>query len=154
NFLSRMAPQQSEPREKLTGACGPPRELPWAIQFRLLGLKDKCAFSGALKGRHSIVQGSALGGPQAPQIRCLTGWREKKIWMRSLCGEPFRAAWSWRIVLAGAVLGGVLLGGLVYHKAVRLRQGDQDVFFLAGWSVRQGGGNLYEATEGHGWHYH
>jgi hypothetical protein len=46
------------------------------------------------------------------------------------------------------------MGALVYHKAVRLRQGDQDVFFRAAWSIRQGGADLYEFTDEHGWHYH
>ena len=65
----------------------------------------------------------------------------------------FTLASAWGAVLAGSVLVGVLCGALVYHKAVRMRQGDQNVFFRAGWSVRQGGADLYEAPDKHGWHY-
>ena len=61
---------------------------------------------------------------------------------------------SSRFVLAGAVVAGLLMGYLVYHKAIRLHQGDQDVFFRAAWSIRQGGADLYEITDDHGWHYH
>ncbi len=59
-----------------------------------------------------------------------------------------------RVVFAAALLVSLLFAGVVYHKAVRLGQGDQDVFFRAGWAIRQGGAELYHITDHHGWHYH
>jgi hypothetical protein len=54
----------------------------------------------------------------------------------------------------GAVVVCLLFGGVVAHKQIRLRQGDQGVFYRAGWSIRQGGADLYQITDDHGWHYH
>jgi hypothetical protein len=48
----------------------------------------------------------------------------------------------------------LLFGVLVYHKQVHLGQGDQGVFYRAGWSIRQGGADLYTTRDDHHWHYH
>jgi hypothetical protein len=59
-----------------------------------------------------------------------------------------------RLVLAGTIAGFLLFGLVVYHKQIRLRQGDQGVFYRAGWAIREGGADLYSVTDDHGWHYH
>jgi hypothetical protein len=59
-----------------------------------------------------------------------------------------------RVVFACALLVSLLFAGVVYHKAIRLGQGDQDVFFRAGWAIRQGGTELYHIMDHHGWHFH
>jgi hypothetical protein len=74
--------------------------------------------------------------------------------METGCGADSRGVSYLRFVIAGAVITALLFAVLVYFKAVRLRQGDQDVFFRAGWSIRQGGSELYETKDVHGWHFH
>ena len=56
-------------------------------------------------------------------------------------------------LLMGAAVVCLLFGVVVYHKQIGLRQGDQEVYYRAGWSMRHGGADLYQITDGHGWHY-
>jgi hypothetical protein len=53
----------------------------------------------------------------------------------------------------GTVAVCLLFGVVVYHKQIRLRQGDQVVYYRAGWSMRHGGTDLYDITDHHGFHY-
>src|SRR5271163_2427809 len=58
-----------------------------------------------------------------------------------------------RLVVMGMVALCLVFGFVVYQKQIRLRQGDQGVYYRAGWSMRHGGADLYDITDHHGFHY-
>lgn len=59
-------------------------------------------------------------------------------------------------IVAGLVAVAIGFGLVVVQRNVLLArpQGDLGVFLRAGWEVREGGRQLYQVTDEHGWHYH
>jgi len=58
-----------------------------------------------------------------------------------------------RLMVLAIVALCLVFGIVVYHKQILLRQGDQGVYYRAGWSMRHGGADLYNITDHHGFHY-